>query len=82
MVETVAHTCINLYLQVGVIVFDVRDHRPLELHVTNRVIPVCQSSKDALANFLDSRNSGGQYANYSRAFTEAYSLFTNDTNSG
>ena len=68
------------FLQVGVIVVDVFPRLPPE--IGRRVIPVCQTSKDALANFLDSSSSGGQIANYSRAFSDAFSLFTNDTNSG
>ena len=68
------------FFQVGVIVVDVFPRLPPE--IGRRVIPVCQTNKDALANFLDSSSSGGQFANYSRAFSDAFSLFTNDTNSG
>jgi len=64
-----------------VIVFDTAVRRPPS--ITSRVISVCQSNKDALVEFLGSRDVGNSaFANYSRAFGEAFSLFTNDTNSG
>ena len=73
----------SVFLQVGVVLFgsSVRV-APLNSQIGGQVVPVCPTNQDALSSFISSVTTIPHPGNYTPAFQQAISLFTNDSSTG